>query len=79
MMLTSWDFSFLWFSHLVDLLFRLAFFCRSEEQASISALLALRKSDRRAIPSLLTLLRLESLDQDEQEILNEHMYDPEEV
>jgi hypothetical protein len=63
----------------VDLLFRLAFFCKSEEHDSISALVALRKSDRRAIPALLTLLRLESLDQDEQEILNEHMYDPEEV
>eukprot|EP00980_Cylindrotheca_fusiformis_P006539 scaffold1384_cov116-Cylindrotheca_fusiformis.AAC.17 len=56
---------------------RLVYFYKSDE-TSLSGLAALRKSDRRAIQSVISLLRLESPDLNEQELLGEHTYDADE-
>lgn len=62
------------------MIFRIAFFCQNDDDG-VSTMLSLRKSDRRAIPSLLRLLRIEDDDdgdddEDGLDILDDYMMDP---
>lgn len=65
------------------MIFRIAFFCQSDDDG-VSTMLSLRKSDRRAIPSLLRLLRIEDDDdgdddEDGLDILDDYMMDPKQI
>jgi hypothetical protein len=57
----------------------LVFFSGLEDYGEIPPLMALKKSDKRAVSALLNLLRLAGEDEDERELLEECICDAEDM